>query len=84
MRVTLVTVHDPLAKVAGKLSIEGIVNAGLVTAQALRRDFGIAKPRVAVSGLNPHAGEEGGIGREEALRSRISMAYFFLGSNPGT
>ena len=65
LRVTLVTVHDPLAKVAGKLSIEGVVNAGLVTAQALRRDFGIAKPRVAVSGLNPHAGESGTLGREE-------------------
>lgn len=65
LRVTLVTVHEPLAKVSGKLSIEAIVNAGLVTAQALRRDFGVANPRLAVAGLNPHAGESGGIGREE-------------------
>ncbi|MBL8554581.1 MAG: 4-hydroxythreonine-4-phosphate dehydrogenase PdxA [Phenylobacterium sp.] len=65
LRVTLVTVHEPLAKVAGKLSIEAVVNAGLVTAQALRRDFGIAQPRLAVAGLNPHAGESGAIGREE-------------------
>jgi 4-hydroxythreonine-4-phosphate dehydrogenase len=65
LRVTLVTVHDPLAKVPGKLSIEGVVNAGLVTAQALRRDFGVKKPRIAVSGLNPHAGESGTLGREE-------------------
>ncbi|WP_296597435.1 4-hydroxythreonine-4-phosphate dehydrogenase PdxA [Phenylobacterium sp.] len=65
LRVTLVTVHEPLARVAGKLDIHGVVNAGLVTAQALRRDFGIASPRLAVAGLNPHAGESGSIGREE-------------------
>jgi 4-hydroxythreonine-4-phosphate dehydrogenase len=65
LRATLVTVHEPLAKVAGKLTIEAIVNAGLVTAQAMRRDFGIAKPRIAVAGLNPHAGESGTIGQEE-------------------
>jgi len=65
LRVTLVTVHEPLAKVSGKLDIHGVVNAGLVTAQALRRDFGIASPRLAVAGLNPHAGESGSIGREE-------------------
>jgi len=39
---------------------------GLVTAQALRRDFGIAKPRLAVAALNPHAGEGGALGREES------------------
>jgi 4-hydroxythreonine-4-phosphate dehydrogenase len=65
LRVALVTVHEPLAKVSGLLSAEAIVNAGLVTAQALRRDFAIARPRLAVAGLNPHAGEGGGIGREE-------------------
>jgi 4-hydroxythreonine-4-phosphate dehydrogenase len=65
LRVTLVTVHMPLAKVASQVSVEKIVNAGLVTAQALRRDFGVFAPRVAVAGLNPHAGESGGIGREE-------------------
>ena len=66
LRTTLVTVHEPLARVSALLTIEKVVNAGLVTAQALRRDFGVALPRVAVSGLNPHAGESGGIGREEA------------------
>jgi 4-hydroxythreonine-4-phosphate dehydrogenase len=65
LRVSLVTVHSPLAKVPGQLSVEAIVNAGLVTAQALRIDFGIDEPRLAVAGLNPHAGEGGGIGREE-------------------
>jgi 4-hydroxythreonine-4-phosphate dehydrogenase len=66
LRTTLVTVHEPLAKVSGLLSIEKIVNAGLVTAQALRRDFGIATPRLFIAGFNPHAGESGSIGREEA------------------
>jgi 4-hydroxythreonine-4-phosphate dehydrogenase len=65
LRVALVTVHEPLANVSGKLSREAIVGAGLVTAQALRRDFGIDRPRIAVAGLNPHAGESGAIGREE-------------------
>jgi 4-hydroxythreonine-4-phosphate dehydrogenase len=65
LRVTLVTVHAALAQVPRLVGIEGVVNAGLVTAQALRRDFGIAAPRVAVAGLNPHAGEGGGLGREE-------------------
>jgi 4-hydroxythreonine-4-phosphate dehydrogenase len=65
LRVALVTVHEPLSKVSGLLTVEAIVNAGRVTAEALRRDFGIAKPRLAVAALNPHAGEGGGIGREE-------------------
>lgn len=65
LRTTLVTVHEPLSKVASALGIEKVVNAGLVTAQALRRDFGIEAPRLAVAGLNPHAGESGTIGREE-------------------
>ena len=65
LRVSLVTVHTPLAEVSASLSVEKIVNAGLVTAQALRRDFGVESPRLAVAGLNPHAGEGGTIGREE-------------------
>ena len=65
LKTTLVTVHEPLAKVSERLTIEAIVNAGLVTAQALRHDFGIEQPRLAVAGLNPHAGESGSIGREE-------------------
>jgi 4-hydroxythreonine-4-phosphate dehydrogenase len=65
LRVSLVTVHEPLARVSSALSVERIVNAGLITAQALRRDFAIAAPRLAVAGLNPHAGESGAIGREE-------------------
>ena len=88
LRVTLVTVHDPLAKVPGKLSIEGVVNAGLVTAQALRRDFGVATPRVALAGLNPHAGESGTLGREEtdvvepAARALRALGVDVLGPLP--
>jgi 4-hydroxythreonine-4-phosphate dehydrogenase len=65
LRASLVTVHEPLAEVSGALSVQGIVNAGLVTAQALRTDFGIEAPRLAVAGFNPHAGESGKLGREE-------------------
>ena len=65
LRVALVTIHEPLSRVPSLMTIERVVNAGLVTAQALRHDFGIARPRLAVAGLNPHAGESGGLGREE-------------------
>jgi 4-hydroxythreonine-4-phosphate dehydrogenase len=65
LRVSLVTVHEPLSRVSQALSVEAIVNAGLVTAQALRRDFGVEAPRLAVAALNPHAGESGALGREE-------------------
>jgi 4-hydroxythreonine-4-phosphate dehydrogenase len=88
LRVALVTVHEPLAKVPGLLSVEKIVNAGLVTAEALRRDFGIAEPRLAVAGLNPHAGEGGGIGREEieivgpAVRALGDLGVNVTGPHP--
>ena len=65
LRATLVTIHNALGKVPLALTTEAIVNAGLVTAQALRRDFAIAAPRLAVAALNPHAGEGGALGREE-------------------
>ena len=65
LRVSLVTIHEPLSRVPGLLTIEAIVNAGLVTARALRRDLGIERPRLAVAGLNPHAGESGALGDEE-------------------
>jgi 4-hydroxythreonine-4-phosphate dehydrogenase len=65
LRVALVTVHEPLARVSGLLSHDRIVETGLVLAEALMRDFGVAQPRIVVAGLNPHAGEGGAIGREE-------------------
>jgi 4-hydroxythreonine-4-phosphate dehydrogenase len=65
LRVSLVTIHTPLAAVPAALTTEAIVRVGEVTAQALQRDFGIVRPRLAMAGLNPHAGESGTIGREE-------------------
>ncbi len=65
LRVVPVTVHIPLAAVPAALTREAIVTAGRVTARALASDFGIASPRLAVAGLNPHAGESGTVGREE-------------------
>lgn len=65
LRVALVTVHTPLAEVAQQLTQERIVHVCRVAAEALRHDLGIAEPRLALAGLNPHAGESGAIGREE-------------------
>lgn len=65
LRVSLVTIHTPIAAVPSALDVERIVDVARVTAQALKNDFGIERPRLAVAGLNPHAGEDGGIGREE-------------------
>ena len=65
LRVSLVTIHEPLARAPGLLTEALIINAGLVTARALARDFGIERPRLAVTGLNPHAGENGALGGEE-------------------
>ena len=65
LRAVLATVHVPLAKVSLALSIETIVQTARVTAAALKQDFGIDRPRLALAGLNPHAGEGGAIGDEE-------------------
>jgi 4-hydroxythreonine-4-phosphate dehydrogenase len=65
LRVTLVPVHEPLSTVPGKLTSDAIVHTAQVTHAALVGDFGIAAPRLAIAGLNPHAGEDGAIGRED-------------------
>ena len=65
LRVVPVTIHLPLRRAIDSLSTEAVVEAGRITATALRRDFGVATPVLAVAGLNPHAGEGGGLGREE-------------------
>ena len=65
LRVVPVTVHEPLKAVAALLTTAMIVEKGVILARALKRDLGLAHPRIAVAGLNPHAGEEGHIGREE-------------------
>lgn len=65
LRVVPITIHMALRHAIESLSTEVIVHAGRVTEAALRRDFGIPDPVLAVAGLNPHAGEGGNLGREE-------------------
>jgi 4-hydroxythreonine-4-phosphate dehydrogenase len=65
LRVGLVTEHIPVHQVAGHITREAILSKLHLLHQSLRRDFGIDKPRIAVLGLNPHAGDEGLIGTEE-------------------
>ncbi|MFZ5774688.1 MAG: 4-hydroxythreonine-4-phosphate dehydrogenase PdxA [Thermodesulfobacteriota bacterium] len=66
LRVTLVTIHQALASVAQNISEAAVLRMIRITAIALRDDFGITAPRLAVAGLNPHAGEGGMFGDEEA------------------
>ncbi len=65
LRVVPMTTHIPLASVAGKLEPRLIRQRLRATAKGLQRNFGIANPRLAVAGFNPHAGEAGNMGREE-------------------
>jgi 4-hydroxythreonine-4-phosphate dehydrogenase len=65
LRTVPVTTHIALKDVPGALSTELIVAKGRTVIRALRRLFGIERPRLAVAGLNPHAGEDGALGREE-------------------
>ncbi len=83
LRVTVATTHVPLRDVAALLTADGIASTIWLTAEGLARRFGIAAPRVAVAGLNPHAGEAGRFGDEEdrlvrpaieAARARIAAA----------
>lgn len=65
LRVALATIHVPLRKVAASLSVPMLVRKGRTVRRALITDWRIAHPRLAVLGLNPHAGEGGHIGRED-------------------
>ncbi|MEO7099466.1 MAG: 4-hydroxythreonine-4-phosphate dehydrogenase PdxA [Luteolibacter sp.] len=75
LTVGLATIHEPLAMVPQLLTEERIVRIGLLTSDFLKRR-GIGQPRIAVAGLNPHAGENGAFGNEESLV--ISPAVRFL------
>jgi len=59
------TIHVPLARVPALLTRELLVETGFIAARELASRFGIKKPRLAFTGLNPHAGEGGTMGREE-------------------
>lgn len=65
VRVALATTHLPLRSVADAITADGLALTLQIVHDALQRDFGLASPRIAVLGLNPHAGEDGHLGREE-------------------
>ncbi|MGI4876512.1 MAG: 4-hydroxythreonine-4-phosphate dehydrogenase PdxA, partial [Janthinobacterium lividum] len=65
LRTVPVTIHSALGNIVSILTTDLIVSRARVTARGLQRDFGIAAPRLAVAGLNPHAGENGTLGRQE-------------------
>ncbi len=64
-RVALVTEHVPVAEIPKHITKEKIISKLNIVYQSLQKDFGIDKPRIAILGLNPHAGDEGLIGNEE-------------------
>ena len=66
LAVVPVTIHLPLRDVVSRLTTDLIVETGRIVARDLSARFGIARPRIAVAGLNPHAGEEGALGEEDA------------------
>ncbi len=65
LRVALATLHIPLMQAAANLSIAHLMDVAKITHTGLRQAFGLAQPRLVFTGLNPHAGEDGTIGREE-------------------
>ncbi|MBO9620454.1 MAG: 4-hydroxythreonine-4-phosphate dehydrogenase PdxA [Niabella sp.] len=65
MRVALVTEHVPVSEIAQHITKEAILSKLAIMNSSLQKDFGISKPRIAVLGLNPHAGDEGLVGNEE-------------------
>jgi len=65
LKVVLVTIHEPIAKVASLLTQRNIFETIRITHQSLNNRWGLKKPRIAVAALNPHAGESGMFGNEE-------------------
>jgi 4-hydroxythreonine-4-phosphate dehydrogenase len=65
LAVVPVTIHLPLKEIFARLSIELVVETGRIVARDLAARFGLAHPRLAIAGLNPHAGEEGTLGDED-------------------
>lgn len=76
LRLTLATIHVPLAEVPGLLTVPGLLETLRLTREALQRCAGVAEPRIAVLGLNPHAGEEGRFGDEEIRIIAPAVAAF--------
>ena len=65
LKTVPVTIHQSVQNAVASLSPELIIGTGIITAEALRCEFGIDRPRLAISGLNPHAGEAGRLGHED-------------------
>ena len=88
MRIGLVTEHVPVQDVAKHITREGIISKLQIINNSLKRDFNITKPRIAVLGLNPHAGDEGLIGKEEeeiikpAIKEAKQRDIFCFGPYP--
>ncbi len=84
VRVALVTIHEPLSLVPDLITETLILNRLLQFSNSLINDFGICKPRIAVLGLNPHAGENGKIGTEEKdiINGSISKFEYAYGPFP--
>lgn len=74
LRVVPVTIHIPLSDVPQALTQELIVETVRITAEALERYFGIDKPRIRLTGLNPHAGEDGSLGTEDQTTIKPAIA----------
>jgi 4-hydroxythreonine-4-phosphate dehydrogenase len=88
LRVVPITIHIPLADVPAALTTPLIIETARVTAAALTRYFGVASPRLAFTGLNPHAGENGMLGHEDrdiiapALAALAAEGYHVSGPHP--
>ena len=88
LRVALATTHLPLRDVADALSVDLLVRRVNILSADLTQKFGIAAPRIALTGLNPHAGEGGHLGREEieiiepACRALVDAGLDVLGPLP--
>jgi 4-hydroxythreonine-4-phosphate dehydrogenase len=79
LRVVPVTVHVALRDAIDSLTADGIAATGRLVCAMLRRDFGLAAPRLAVAGLNPHAGENGTMGHEDAAIVAPAVAMLRAG-----
>jgi 4-hydroxythreonine-4-phosphate dehydrogenase len=73
LAVVPVTIHLPLSEVPAALDVDLIVETGRITARDLAARFGIARPRLAIAGLNPHAGEDGAMGEEDIMIVRPAV-----------
>ena len=74
LRAVPVTVHVPLHEVPGLITTDLVARRAAITARALASDFGILAPRLAIAGLNPHAGEDGRMGHEDAAQIAPAVA----------